>query len=43
MIGSANQDVRSYKLNFETSLVIFNPHINEELTVAFNHYLTKSP
>ncbi|MEG0255938.1 cardiolipin synthase [Vagococcus sp.] len=42
MVGSANQDIRSYKLNFETSLVIFDSHINEELTAAFNHDLTKS-
>lgn len=42
MLGSANQDIRGYKLNFETSLVIFDSHINEELTAAFNHDLTKS-
>lgn len=35
MVGSANQDIRSYKLNFETSVVIYNNEVNENLTEFF--------
>lgn len=42
VVGSANQDIRSYKLNFETSAVLIDEKINQDLTSAFNHDLTKS-
>lgn len=35
MVGSANQDIRSYRLNFETSAVIYDPEFLEELATQF--------
>ena len=42
VVGSANQDIRSYKLNFETSAVIFDPVVNHELREAFEKDLKVS-
>lgn len=42
VVGSANQDIRSYKLNFEASAVVFDSDLNTELTRAFQHDLTQS-
>ena len=35
MVGSANQDVRSYRLNFETSAVIYDPAFLTQLADQF--------
>ncbi len=35
MVGSANQDVRSYRLNFETSAVIYDPAFVTQLADQF--------
>lgn len=42
IVGSANQDIRSYKLNFETSAIIFDSKFNTDLKEAFINDLTKS-
>ncbi|NKC68571.1 cardiolipin synthase [Vagococcus fluvialis] len=42
IVGSANQDIRSYKLNFETSAMIFDTTFNRDLKEAFIKDLTKS-
>ncbi|AQP53129.1 cardiolipin synthase [Vagococcus penaei] len=36
IVGSANQDIRSYKLNFEASIVSFSKELNHELSQAFD-------
>ncbi|MFV0559973.1 MAG: cardiolipin synthase [Enterococcus sp.] len=35
IVGSANQDIRSYKLNFESSAVLYDPTVVDELEHAF--------
>jgi cardiolipin synthase len=35
IVGSANQDIRSYKLNFETSVIIFDLDVNQKLSKSF--------
>ena len=35
MVGSANQDVRSYRLNFESSAVIYDPAFLTQLAEQF--------
>lgn len=42
MVGSANQDIRSYKLNFEASAVLYDDAFNAELTRAFERDLLQS-
>lgn len=42
IIGSANQDIRSYKLNFETSVVLSDLTMNASLSEAFENDLQKS-
>ncbi|MFW7395327.1 phospholipase D-like domain-containing protein, partial [Vagococcus fluvialis] len=42
IIGSANQDIRSYKLNFETSVVLSDLVMNASLSKAFENDLQKS-
>ncbi|MGY3765928.1 cardiolipin synthase [Vagococcus vulneris] len=42
VVGSANQDIRSYKLNFEASAVAFSTKLNQELTTAYENDLKKS-
>ncbi|HVP93781.1 MAG TPA: cardiolipin synthase [Methanoregulaceae archaeon] len=39
-VGSANWDVRSFRLNFETNAVIYDPVVAEELKGAFEQDLT---
>jgi len=34
-VGSANMDVRSFKLNFEVNAVIYGPELAEELAQVF--------
>lgn len=41
-IGSANMDVRSFKLNFEINAFIYDSTIAEELLANFNQDLSKS-
>lgn len=42
IVGSANQDIRSYKLNFEASAVLYSHEINKELTKAYENDLAVS-
>ncbi len=42
VVGSANQDIRSYKLNFEASAVIINKRLNEQISCAFKGDMEKS-
>ena len=35
MVGSANQDIRSYRLNFETSAVIYDADFLNQLADQF--------
>jgi cardiolipin synthase len=38
-VGSANLDIRSFKLNFEVNAFIYDPTVAHQLTVAFEHDL----
>lgn len=42
IVGSANQDIRSYRLNFEASALIYDDTLNQKLTSAFENDLTQS-
>lgn len=42
IVGSANQDIRSYKLNFEASAVMYDHSINQSLSHYFTEDLNKS-
>ncbi|RHH71431.1 MULTISPECIES: cardiolipin synthase [Vagococcus] len=42
IVGSANQDIRSYKLNFEASAVMYDKSINTELAHYFDKDLKQS-
>lgn len=42
VVGSANQDVRSYKLNFESSAVVYDQQVTQELSQAFERDLASS-
>lgn len=42
IVGSANQDIRSYKLNFEASAVMYDKSINKELIHYFSEDLKQS-
>ncbi|MFD1485609.1 cardiolipin synthase [Lacticaseibacillus baoqingensis] len=41
-VGSANLDIRSFKLNFEANAFIYDPTVAHQLTVAFEHDLVES-
>lgn len=41
-VGSANMDVRSFKLNFEINAFMYDPNISKELIDNFNKDLEKS-
>lgn len=41
MVGSANQDIRSYKLNFEATAVLYDKKIIQQLEQIFIDDLTK--
>ena len=42
MIGSSNMDVRSFELNYECSLMIYDPRIVARLTDIQAHNLSES-
>lgn len=42
VVGSANQDVRSYKLNFESSAVVYDQEVTQRLSQAFERDLACS-
>lgn len=42
IVGSANQDIRSYKLNFEASAVLYDQSLNNELAEYFKKDLANS-
>lgn len=42
IVGSANQDIRSYKLNFEASAVMYDQSINHDLANYFERDLENS-
>lgn len=42
VVGSANQDIRSYKLNFEASAVIVNKRFAEQVSRAFKDDMRQS-
>jgi len=42
IVGSANQDIRSYKLNFEASAVLYDKQLNHELAEYFKKDLKQS-
>ncbi len=41
-IGSANMDIRSFRLNFEAGCFIYSESVNAELTSAFEHDVARS-
>lgn len=41
-VGTANIDVRSFRLNFEVNAFIYSSKLSKQLTDAFNHDLTLS-
>lgn len=42
MVGTTNQDIRSYSLNFEVSTFIYDTRVATELTKIFEHDMEKS-
>ena len=42
MVGTTNQDIRSYSLNFEVSTFIYNPDIAWMLAQVFEEDIEKS-
>jgi cardiolipin synthase len=42
VVGSSNLDMRSFQLNLEVSLMIYDPHVVGELHILEQAYLTKS-
>lgn len=40
-IGSANMDIRSFSINYETNLVIYDERVTRELEADFEHDLTQ--
>lgn len=42
LIGSANLDTRSFRLNFEISTAISGPHVNRELAILLERIQTRS-
>jgi cardiolipin synthase len=42
VIGSANMDIRSFRLNFEAGCFIYSESVNAELTAAFERDLARS-
>ena len=41
-IGSGNFDIRSFELNYETNILIYNKEINTEMTEKFQKICEKS-
>ena len=41
-VGTANIDVRSFRLNFEVNAFIYSSKVSKELVEAFNHDITLS-
>jgi len=41
-VGSANMDVRSFRLNFEVNAVIYGEDFANQLTTQFNHDLARA-
>jgi cardiolipin synthase len=42
MIGSSNMDIRSFTLNMEVSLVVYDPAVVAELSQVFDGYIARS-
>jgi cardiolipin synthase len=42
MIGSSNLDIRSFTLNMEVSLVVYDPAVVAELHRVFDGYIARS-
>lgn len=41
-VGSANYDIRSYRLNYEVCEILYSADVARELTEQFEHDLTNS-
>jgi cardiolipin synthase len=41
-VGSANMDVRSFRLNFEVNAAVYGPDFANELATAFEHDLERA-